>query len=95
MNSGFKGVRNLNGRPKGAINKNSAETKELLRQIITNQLEDVELLLNELPPRDRVDAIIKLLPYIMPKQNEIVLEDKNVFTPLTVNLITAVDGNSD
>jgi hypothetical protein len=31
-----------------------------------------------LQPKERVEAIIKLLPYIVPKQNEIALTDKVV-----------------
>jgi hypothetical protein len=88
MSDGFKGIRNPAGRPAGSINKNSAEIKVVIRQILSNQLEGLELLLNELTPKDKVDTLIKLLPYIIPKQNEIIV-DKEVpaFNPITVKLI--------
>jgi pheromone shutdown protein TraB len=88
MNDGFKGTPNKIGRPKGSINKTSAEIKAAIRQILSNQLEGVESLLDELTPKDKVDALIKLLPYIIPKQNEVII-DKEVpaFNPITVKLI--------
>lgn len=86
--SGFKGTRNVNGRPKGAVNKTTAETKELLQKIMSNELETIEKRLELLDNKDRIDAIIRLLPYIIPKQSEISVEAKNnQFTPVTITLL--------
>lgn len=88
--TGFKGTRNINGRPKGAVNKTTAETKELLQKIVSNELENIADLLEQLPTKERIDAVIKLLPYIVPKQSEISIETENklnTFEPLTINLI--------
>lgn len=86
--AGFKGTRNINGRPRGAVNKTTAETKELLQKIISNELDNIEQLLNKLDPKERLDAVIKLLPYIIPKQTEIIIEPKeNKHEPLTITLI--------
>lgn len=86
--SGFKGTRNVNGRPKGAVNKTTAETKELLQKIVSNELETIEKRLELLDNKDRIDAIIRLLPYVIPKQSEISVEAKNnQFTPVTITLL--------
>lgn len=86
----FNGTPNLNGRPKGAVNKTTAETKELLQKIVSNELEGIAERLEQLPTKERVDALIKLLPYIVPKQSEILIDTEtklNTFEPLTINLI--------
>lgn len=86
--TGFKGTRNINGRPKGAVNKTSAETKELLQKIVSNELDNITDLLSKLEPKERIDAVIKLLPYIVPKQTEIIIEPKELKRePLTITLI--------
>jgi len=76
------------GRPKNAVNKNSYETKTLLHNIVGNQLDEVENLLSKLDPKEKLDCIIKLLPYVLPRQSEISIEEKDeAFNPITVTLI--------
>jgi hypothetical protein len=71
--NGFKGTINRNGRPKGAVNKTTSETKELLQKIVSKEIENLSDLLEQLEPLERVNAIAKLLPYIVPKQSEVSL----------------------
>jgi hypothetical protein len=73
--TGFKGIRNVNGRPKGAVNKTTAETKELIQKIVSNELDSITDLLEKLEPKERIDAVIRLLPYIVPKQSEVSITD--------------------
>lgn len=61
------------GRKKGSLNRNTAETKELLQKIVGNELDNISDLLSRLEPKERIDAVIKLLPYIVPRQSEISL----------------------
>lgn len=90
----FNGTPNLNGRPKGAVNKTTAEAKALLQIIVNNELETIAERLEQLDNKERIDAVIKLLPYIVPRQTEIAVEAKlNQFTPLTVTLLE--NGNTD
>jgi hypothetical protein len=63
------------GRTKGAVNKTTAETKELIQKIVSNELDSITDLLEKLEPKERIDAVIKLLPYIMPKQSEVSITD--------------------
>ena len=78
------------GRTKGTLNRTTAETKELLQKIVSNELDNISDLLAKLEPKERIDAVIKLLPYIVPKQSEIAVDTNNklnVFKPLTLTLI--------
>ena len=86
----FNGIPNLNGRPKGSLNKSTAETKELLQKIVSNELEGIAERLEKLDNKERIDAVIKLLPYIVPRQTEVSIDTEtklNTFEPLTINLI--------
>jgi hypothetical protein len=65
------------GRSKGTPNRNSAETKELLQTVLDKELDKLGILLGKLEPLDRVNAIAKLLPYILPRQNEVKAEIAN------------------
>lgn len=66
------------GRTKGTVNKTTAETKEILKNIVSVEIDNINGLLDKLEPKERLDVIIKLLPYILPKQNEIAVENKTV-----------------
>jgi hypothetical protein len=62
------------GRTKGTLNRSTAETKEILQKIVSTELETIPDLLKQLEPTDRVNAIIKLLPYLVPKQQEMAID---------------------
>lgn len=90
----FNGIPNLSGRPKGAVNKTTAETKELLQKVVSNELDNLTESLEQLTPKERLDVVIKLLPYLLPKQQEIAVE--NVQTPfqtITVEIVQPDDVN--
>lgn len=72
------------GRTKGTANKTTAETKELLQKIVSNELDKISDLLEQLEPKERVDAIIKLLPYIVPKQSEIKIDNVEQITEIVL-----------
>lgn len=54
-----KGIK-TGGRVIGSLNHTSKE-------VIDNELHNIDDLLNELPTKDRLDFIIKLLPYVLSK----------------------------
>lgn len=64
------------GRTKGIPNRTTAELKEKITAIVLNELVTTETLLKSLEPNERISALIKLLPYIVPKQTEIILENE-------------------
>ena len=61
-----KGIK-TGGRVIGSLNHTSKEVRNIIKEYIDNELLNIEDLLNELQPRERLDFIIKLLPYVLSK----------------------------
>jgi len=78
------------GRTKGAVNKTTTETKQMLQKIVSNELDKIPALLGKLEPKERIDALIKLLPYIVPRQSEISIpneeQPRNILIKINRNL---------
>lgn len=55
------------GRTAGAVNKTTKEIRNVLKSVINNELLNIETLLIELPPKERLELVIKLIPYVLPK----------------------------
>lgn len=55
------------GRQKGTPNKLTKELRSVLKDILYQELEQIQEHLETLSPKDRVDLVIKLIPYILPK----------------------------
>ncbi len=60
------------GRVAGTPNRITSELRKTLKGIIASELESLPGTLAELPPRERLDLLIKLLPFCMPKVDSIV-----------------------
>lgn len=87
-NTNFKGVRNVNGRPKGAMNKTTANTKAIIQKVVTQELAGLTELMAGLKPKERAEILVKLLPFVIPKQTEISLETPlHQLQPLTLILV--------
>lgn len=63
------------GRKLGTPNRTTKETKDLLQNIVNNEIDSLGEMLEKLEPLERVNAIAKLLPYIIPKTSEISLKE--------------------
>jgi hypothetical protein len=59
------------GRSAGTPNKVTSELRKTLKGIIAAELEALPATLDGLPARERIDLLIKLLPFAMPKVNTI------------------------
>jgi hypothetical protein len=57
------------GRAKGTPNKITKESREILFEIIKNEIDNLPALLEQLEPRERAYILVKLMPYVMPKMN--------------------------
>ena len=55
------------GREKGTPNKLTKELRGLLKDLLHQELENLPAHLNSLEPKDRLEIIVKLLPYAIPK----------------------------
>lgn len=66
------------GRKKGIPNRTTTQMREMILQIVNNQLEDVETALEEILAEDKVQYIkltTKLMEMVLPKQQEIALSE--------------------
>ena len=55
------------GRQKGTPNKLTKELRSILKEVVHNELINIEERLDQLEPKHRVELIIKLMPYVFPK----------------------------
>jgi hypothetical protein len=58
---------NPNGRPKGTPNKGTKEIREILNKIVSSELEGLSDRLDELNTKERLQVLIKMMPYVLPK----------------------------
>ena len=54
-------------RPKGSPNKTTKEVKELLTNILSNHMDDLDACIAALPAHRKVDALLKLAAMILPR----------------------------
>lgn len=59
------------GRTKGTPNRLTKELRTVLKDIVYRELESIELRLDELEPKERIELTIKLMPYVFPKLDSI------------------------
>lgn len=72
-------VLNKTGRPKGSINKSTAEMRKLIGEYVSNEMSNVEDLLQELTAKERLDVLCKMLPYILPRKIHVTEDEEKVF----------------
>ena len=68
-------VLNPKGRGQGTPNRTTAELKAAIKLFVDAELENVQDLLSELTPKERLDVLCKLIPYVLPKQTELVTDN--------------------
>jgi hypothetical protein len=59
------------GRQKGTPNRMTKELRSVLKDLLFEELEHLKEKLDTLRPKERVELIIKLMPFILPKVNNI------------------------
>ena len=55
------------GRKKGTPNKLTKQLRSVLKEVIYNELENIEDRLDQSEPKERVELVIKIMPYVFPK----------------------------
>ena len=55
------------GRTEGTENKTTKEIRAVLKEVINNELLNIESLLCKLQPKERLELVIKLMPFVLPK----------------------------
>ena len=71
---------NPNGRPKGVPNKSTADFRELVSNLFEDNYESFKTSLNELEPKEKVTAMLKLMEFVLPKQKEVKLDTAEIPT---------------
>ena len=65
-----KGREKTGGRKPGSVNKASTDIKSKIADLIDNQFDTIQADLETLEPKDRVNAYLKFMEYVLPKQRE-------------------------
>ena len=79
---------NKAGRPKGSMNKATAEIRERYLNLIENNFEQLETDLRTLKANERIKAIIELSKFILPtlKATEMSLSNETKFQAIEIEL---------
>jgi hypothetical protein len=59
------------GRQKGTPNKLTKEIRTVLKDLIYKELDEIKEHLDSVEPKQRIEIIIKLIPYVLPKVERI------------------------
>lgn len=59
------------GRQKGTPNRMTKELRTVLKDLLYEEIEVLQERLDALEPKDRIELIIKLMPFALPKVNAI------------------------
>ena len=68
---------NPSGRPKGSLNRVTQEVKNVLECALAREIELLPDHLSELSAKDRINALSKLLPYAMPRADDLAQPEKD------------------
>ena len=73
----FKEGNNMGrGRPKGASNKSTETIKRSISMLLENNIDTVPSDLDEMQPRDRVNALLQFMKFVIPTQKAIELDNR-------------------
>ena len=59
------------GREKGTPNRMTKELRAILKDVLYEEIETLQERLDSLNPKDRVELLIKLMPYALPKTTSV------------------------
>lgn len=78
---------NPGGRPKGSANKETKKVRDWIGKFLENNTSTLEQDIMSLDPKDRVNSILSLMEYSVPKlaRTELVSDNEDGFT---INVIT-------
>jgi hypothetical protein len=73
----FKEGNNMGrGRPKGASNKSTETIRRSVSMLLENNIDTVQSDLDEMQPRDRVNALLQFMKFVVPTQKAIEIDTK-------------------
>lgn len=89
----FKGEINKGGRPKGSNNKVTAEMKNLISELLSENVIEVRTRLRNLDDATFVKTYIQLMKFIVPQQRAVTFQDTSETIPHFQ--IEVLDGNGE
>ena len=73
----FKPGHNLSkGRPKVASNKSTETIKRNISMLLENNIDTVQSDLDEMQPRDRVNALLQFMKFVIPTQKAVEIDTR-------------------
>jgi DNA primase catalytic subunit len=72
------------GREMGTPNKITKDIRESYQLLIENNLEQIETDLKELTPKERIEVLIKLSEYVIPKLNKVESNVDSIITGINI-----------
>jgi hypothetical protein len=85
-------VTNPKGRQKGVPNKTTAEVKEIVNTIISDQIGKVGSTLDairETDPDKYLNMLFKLMEFVMPKKRDVTSDDEPLRNPINIHVTDA------
>ena len=55
------------GRKKGTPNRLTKEVRAVLKEVVFDEMSQIHLHFEKLDPKERIELLIKLMPYVCPK----------------------------
>jgi hypothetical protein len=88
QNSGFRGQRNPNGRPKNSPNRITGAVKETFALLLENNLDQLQDDLDQLKPLDRLKIIVELAGYFLPKlrSTDLQVVEQEAYKPIIIDM---------
>ncbi|MFO8022595.1 MAG: hypothetical protein R6U65_09025 [Perlabentimonas sp.] len=87
------------GRQKGTPNKVTKDLRLMLKDLLTNEVARLDETLDKAEPKERLDFLVKLFPYIMPRYEPVSYteqkdnDSKRIFEQINNNLKERLDGS--
>lgn len=87
------------GRQKGSVNKVTRDLRFLIKDLIASEFDNIEESLEKVEPKERLDFLIKLLPYTLPRYEVVAFPEEpnnnpnKLFDQINQNLISRLDGS--
>jgi len=72
---------NEDGRKKGTPNRTTKEARDFFIKVVQGQFDNIEGAMQELYEKDKaryIDALTKLVQYVLPKKTDITTDDKPI-----------------
>ena len=83
------------GRQKGTLNKATANLKTTINGIVERQFETLEYDLEKMDAKDKINAVLKLIEYVLPKQRETKIDFNSLSDDEIDNLINRLKDPKD